>query len=89
MIEKKANVVPVLRKGLDRTRRVVYNGKSSVWFSVPQGSVGLGPLCVVIYINTEDLVIEDVLTFLSKFADDSKAGRKVNSDHEREKLRVH
>ena len=87
-MKKKANVVPVLRKGLDRTRRVVYNGKSSVWFSVPQGSV-LGPLCVVIYINTEDLVIEDVLTFLSKFADDSKAGRKVNSDHEREKLRVH
>ena len=42
-----------------------------------------GSTCFVFYINTIDLVIEDVLTFLSN---DSKAGRKVNSDHDREAL---
>ena len=34
----------------------------------------------LIYTNILDLVIKDVLTFLSKFADDSKTGRKVNTD---------
>ena len=43
-------------------------------------------LCFVIYINILDLVIKDDLTVLSKFADDSKAGRKVNTDKDREAL---
>lgn len=34
----------------------------------------------LIYTNILDLVIKDVLTFLSKLADDSKTGRKVNTD---------
>ena len=74
----------------DRSQRVYYNNKSSswktVWSGVPQGCV-LRLLCFVIYKTILDIVVKDALTFLSKFADDSKAGRKVNTDRDREALR--
>ena len=73
----------------DRSQRVYYNNKSSAWKPVWSGGPrvsALGPLCFVIYINILDLVIKDAQTFLSKFADDSKAGRKVNTDKDREAL---
>ena len=73
----------------DRSQRVYYNNKSSswktVWSGVPQGCV-LRLLCFVIYKTILDIVVKDALTFLSKFADDSKAGRKVNTDRDREAL---
>jgi len=69
---------------IGRKQRVVLNGVESDWTdvtsSVVQGSV-LGPVLFLIYINCIDLSIrahdEDI--FVSKFADDTKLGRKITS----------
>ena len=50
--------------------------------SVVQGSC-LGPCLFVIFINDIDLAV-DTLGFIIKFADDSKAGRVVNTPQDRQ-----
>ena len=69
-----------------RKQRVVLNGKASEWgevaSSVVQGSC-LGPCLFVIFINDIDLAV-DALSFIIKFADDSKAGRVVDSPEDRQ-----
>ena len=63
----------------DRKQRVAVSGRMSCWEDVsngvPQGSV-LGPLLFIIYINNLD---SGVKSKLSKFADDTKLGGKVDS----------
>ena len=69
-----------------RKQRVILNGQASEWrdvlSSVVQGSC-LGPCLFVIFINDIDLAM-DTISFIVKFADDSKAGRVVDSPEDRE-----
>ena len=73
----------------DRQQRVVLNGHSSGWrkveSGVPQGSV-LGPMCFVVFINDIDGAIDTLASFIRKFADDTKIGRKVSCDQDRMEL---
>ena len=61
---------------------MVLNGSGSTWLEVtsgvPQGSV-LGPILFVIFINDIDCALDKEALFLSKFADDTKAGRVVDT----------
>ena len=73
----------------DRKQRVVLNGKSSNWTpvtsGVPQGSC-LGPTLFLIFINCIDDCINTATGIISKFADDTKVGRVVANEEDREEL---
>ena len=73
----------------DRKQRVVLNGEASEWADVlsgvPQGSV-LGPTLFLIFINDIDKAVEVTSSVLLKFADDTKVGRVVESEEQREEL---
>ena len=63
----------------NRKQRVVLNGFSSKWqvvaSGVPQGSV-LGPILFITYLNDLDL---NIISTLSKLADDTKLGNVANN----------
>jgi ribonuclease P/MRP protein subunit RPP40 len=71
-----------------RRQRVVLNGKFSSWeevlSGVPRGSV-LGPLLFIIFINDMDEVVRQI-NILKKFADDTKLGKTVRVEKDREDL---
>ena len=68
-----------------RQQRVVLNGSSSDWedvtSGVPQGSC-LGPILFVIFIDDIDTAVNMDGLFMSKFADDTKTARVVDTDVE-------
>jgi len=72
-----------------RRQRVVLNGRFSSWeevlSGVPQGSV-LGPLLFLIFINDMDDTVEHLVSILRKFADDTKLGKRVRTEKERQEL---
>ncbi len=49
---------------------------------VPQGSV-LGPVVFIIYINVVDVGLNNLI---SKFADDTKIGKSIHTDEDRQSL---
>ena len=64
----------------DRKQRVILNGEASDWISVTssvcQGSV-LGPILFIIFINDIDGCIENFITTMLKFADDTKVVSRI------------
>jgi len=82
------NLLKWLKQWLsDRRQKVGIRGKYSKWSrvgsGVPQGSV-LGPLLFVVFINDID---SGIVSKISKFADDTKMGRGVDTKEEADVLR--
>ena len=68
---------------------VVLNGKMSDWSEVVSGVVQgscLGPTLFLIFINSIDNAMDTTTAIISKFADDTKAGRVVEDEDDRAKL---
>jgi ribonuclease P/MRP protein subunit RPP40 len=70
----------------------VLNGEASEWADVlpvvPHGSV-LGPTLFLIFINDIDRVVDVTSSVLLKFANDTKVGRVVENEEQREGIPVY
>ncbi len=77
------NVQNWIKNWLSNTNSAVINGTASDWTpftsAVSQGSV-LKSVMFIIYINDIDVGLNN---FISKFADDTKIGNSITTDHDR------
>ena len=72
-----------------RKQRVVLNGEASSWGDIVSGVVQgscLGPILFIVLINDIDGAVDILTSIMSKFADDTKWGRIVESEEDREKF---
>jgi hypothetical protein len=68
---------------------VVLNGKQSSWGEIVSGVIQgscLGPALFLIFINVIDTAVDLTSSLLSKFADDTKWARVVESEEDRRKF---
>ena len=68
-----------------RKQRVVLNGEASSWGDICSGVVQgscLGPVLFVMFINDIDNAVDVLTSVLSKFADDTKWGKKVEDEND-------
>ena len=69
-----------------RLQSVVLNGKQSSWVEIVSGVIQgscLGPALFLIFINDIDTAVDLTASILSKFADDTKWARVIESEEDR------
>ena len=69
-----------------RKQRVVLNGEASSWGDISSGVVQgscLGPILFTIFINDIDTAVDTVNSVMSKFADDTKWGKIVEGEQDK------
>ena len=69
-----------------RKQRVVLNGEASSWGDICSGVVQgscLGPALFIMFINDFDNAVDVFTSIMSKFADDTKWGRRVENEEDR------
>ena len=72
-----------------RLQSVVLNGQQSSWGEIVSGVIQgscLGPALFLIFINDIDTAVDLTTSLLSKFADDTKWARVVESEEDRRKF---
>ena len=85
------NFLGWIRKWLTggRLQSVILNGQQSSWGEILSGVIQgscLGPALFLIFINDIDTAVDLTASLLSKFADDTKWARVVESDEDRKKF---
>ena len=84
------NILGWVRKWLTgRVQSVVLNGQQSAWGEIVSGVIQgscLGPALFLIFINDIDTAVDLTNSLLSKFADDTKWARIVESEDDKKKF---
>ena len=72
-----------------RKQRVVLNGEASPWGDICSGVVQgscLGPTLFILFINDIDGAVDTLSSVMSKFADDTKWGKVVEDEKDKEEF---
>ena len=90
-LEWGGNILGWVRKWLTggRFQSVILNGQQSHWGEIVSGVIQgscLGPALFLIFINDIDTAVDLTSSLLSKFADDTKWARVVESEEDKRKF---